>query len=123
MDGEGRVVDSGQAGGESGPAGVVAIFVPPAVFAEMQAVFDAPVVPHVGQEVRGRDLIRVLAGNEVSHVVRDELADGITNFAIDPDSYAAAGEIEDFTDVRRIVDVDPDTAGFTKAPLLLFSVV
>lgn len=85
MDGEGGVVDGRQAGGESGPAGVVAILVPPPIFGEVQAVFDPPMVPHVGQEVRGRDLVGVEAGNEVADVVRDELAGGGANLAIDAD--------------------------------------
>lgn len=85
MDGEGRVVDGGEAGGEPRPAGVVAILVPPPIFGEVQAVFDSPMVPHVGQNVGGRDLVGVEAGNEVAHVVRDELAVGGADFAIDAD--------------------------------------
>jgi len=85
VDGEGRVVDSGEAGGEAGPAGVVAILVPPPIFGEVQAVFDPPVVPHVGQNVCGCDLVGVEAGNEVAHVVRDELAVGGSDLAIDAD--------------------------------------
>lgn len=123
MDGHRRIVEGGQAGGESRSAGMVAVFVPPAVFAKVQAVFDAPMVAHVGQEVGGGDLVRVLAGNEVPHVVRDELAGGIADLAINADRYAAAGQIEDLADVRRVVDVDPDPARFSEAPLLLFSVV
>jgi hypothetical protein len=123
VDGEGRVVDGGEAGGEAGPAGVVTIFVPPPIFAEVQAVFDAPMIPHVRQDVGGRDLVGVEAGDEVPHVVRDELAAGGADLAIDADRYAAAGEVENLADVRRVVDVDPDAARFTEAPLLLFSVV
>jgi hypothetical protein len=44
-----------------------------------------PMVPHVGQDVRGRDLVRVETGNEVPHVVRNEFAGGGADFAIDAD--------------------------------------
>ncbi len=85
MDGNGRVVDRGKAGGESGPAGMVAIFVPPAIFGKVEAVFDPPMAADVGQEVGRRDLVRVEARNEVPHVVRDELAGGGADFAIHAD--------------------------------------
>lgn len=85
MDGEGRVVDGGEAGGESGPAGVAAILVPPPIFRKVQAVFDSPMVVYVRQDVYGRDLVRIEAGNEVAHVVRDEFASGIADFAIEAD--------------------------------------
>lgn len=123
MDREGRVVDGGEADRESGPAGVVTIFVPPPILGEVQAVFDSPMVPHVGQEVGGRDAVGVEAGDEVPHVVRDEFAFGRADLAIDANRYAAAGEVEDLADVRRVVDVDPNAAGFPKAPFLLFSVL
>jgi len=101
----------------------VAVFVPPPVLAEVQAVLDTPMVPHVGQEVRGRDLVGVEARDEVADVVRDELAGGVSDLAIDADRYAAAGQIEDLAEVIRVVSIDPDAAGFSEAPFLLFSVV
>jgi hypothetical protein len=85
MDGEGRVVDGGEAGGEAGPAGVVAVFVPPPIFGEVQTVFDPPVVPHVPQEVGGGDAVGVEAGDEVADVVRDEFAGARADVAIDAD--------------------------------------
>jgi hypothetical protein len=85
VDGECRVVDGGEAGGESGPAGVVAVFVPPPVLAEVEAVFDPPVIPHVPQDVRGRDAVGVEAGDEVADVVRNEFAVVGADLAIDAD--------------------------------------
>ena len=46
--GHGGVIDGGQAGGQPRPAGVVAIFVPPAVFQEEDAVFNLPMLTHPG---------------------------------------------------------------------------
>ena len=85
MDREGRVVDRREAGGESGPAGVVTIFVPPPILAEMKAVFDAPVVPHVAQNIRSRDAVGIEAGDEVAHVVREKFAGGVADLALDAD--------------------------------------
>jgi hypothetical protein len=85
VDGEGRVVEGGEAGGKAGPPGVVAVFVPPPIFAEVQAVFDPPVVPHVPQEVRGRHAVGVEAGDEVADVVRHEFAGARSDLAIDAD--------------------------------------
>ena len=102
---------------------MVTIFVPPPIFAEVQAVFDAPMIPHVRQDVGGRDLVGVEAGDEVPHVVRDELAGGGADLAIDADCDAAAGEVEDLAEIGRVVQIDPDAAGFPPAPLLLFSVL
>ncbi len=85
VDREGRVVDGGEAGGEAGPPGVVAVFVPPPIFGEVQTVFDPPVVPHVSQEVRGRDAVGVEAGDEVADVVRHQFAGARSDLAIDAD--------------------------------------
>lgn len=85
VDREGRVVEGGEAGGEAGPPGVVAIFVPPPIFGEVQTVFDPPVVSHVPHEVRGGDAVGIKAGDEVADVVRHEFAGARTDLAIDAD--------------------------------------
>lgn len=85
MDRECRVVDCGEAGGEPGPAGVVAILIPPPILDEVQVVLDTPVVPHVSQQVFRRNAAWVEAGDEVADVVRDELAGGGADLAIDAD--------------------------------------
>jgi hypothetical protein len=70
---------------EAGPPGVVAVFVPPPIFGEVQAVFNPPVVPHVPQEVRGRDAVGIEAGDEVADVVRHKFADAGADLAVDAD--------------------------------------
>ena len=82
MDREGGVVDGRQAGGEAGPPGVVAVFVPPPILQEVETVFQPPVVADVPQEVRGGDAIGIEARDEIPHVVRENLAIGSTNHAI-----------------------------------------
>lgn len=77
MEGEGGVVDGREARREAGPAGVVAVLIPPAVLDEVQAVLDPPVAAGVPQQVGGGDLIRVEAAGEVACVTRDEPAAGV----------------------------------------------
>lgn len=59
MDREGGVVQRRHAGRETRPAGVVTIFVPPAIFEEVQAVFDPPVAADMLEEVGRGDLVRI----------------------------------------------------------------
>lgn len=61
MDREGGVVDRRQAGGEAGPPGMVAIFVPPAVLQEVEAVLQPPVIADIAQEVCGGDAVGIEA--------------------------------------------------------------
>lgn len=76
MDGEGRVVDGGEAGGESGPPGVVAVFVPPAILQEVQAIFHTPMVADVPQQVCSGHAVGIQAGHEIPHIVRQNFAVG-----------------------------------------------
>lgn len=65
MDGEGGVVDRRHACRKAWPTGVVAIFVPPAVLQEVQAVFNAPMLANVPQELGCGHLL----GIETAHIV------------------------------------------------------
>ena len=82
MDREGGIVDRGETGGEAGPPGVMAVFVPPAIFQEVQAVFHAPMVADVPQEVRGGNAVGIEARHEIPHIVRQDFATGGANLAI-----------------------------------------
>ena len=118
VDREGGVVDGRQAGGESWPPGVVAIFVPPPIFQEVQAVFHPPVVADVPQQIRGGDAAGIEARHEIPHVVRHSFAGGGPQFTIDAQDYATAGQVECVTHVVGVVQVDPHPAGFFESPLL-----
>lgn len=82
MDREGGVVDRRQAGREAGSPGVVAVFVPPAILQEMEAVFHSPMVADMPQQVRRGDLLGIETGDEIPHVVRQDFAVGSANLAI-----------------------------------------
>lgn len=82
MDREGGVVDRRQAGREAGSPGVVAVFVPPAILQEVETVFHSPMVADVPQQIRRGDLLGIEAGDEIPHVVRENLAVGSANLAI-----------------------------------------
>ena len=83
MDREGGVVQRCQAGRQAGPSRVVTIFVPPAVLQEVQAVFQSPMLADVLQQFRRGDAIRIEAGNEVTHVMREHDAVAGMNDAVD----------------------------------------
>ena len=57
-------------GREARPPRAVAIFVPPPVLQEVQAVFQPPMMADVLQQLCRRDTIGIETGNEVAHVVR-----------------------------------------------------
>jgi hypothetical protein len=82
VDREGGVVDRRQAGREAGSPGVVAVFVPPAILQEVEAVFHSPMVADMPQQVRRGDLLGIETGDEIPHVVRQDFAVGGANLAI-----------------------------------------
>jgi len=107
VDREGGVVDGRQASRETGPPGMVAVLVPPSILQEVETVFQPPVVADVSQEVCCGDAVRIEAGDEVAYVVRENLAVGSANLAINAQCYAAAGQAESFADVVGVLEVDP----------------
>jgi len=72
MDREGGVVDRRHAGRETRSTCVMTIFVPPAVFQEVQAVFNAPVLANVPQEIGGSHLIGIEAAHVVASIVQHD---------------------------------------------------
>jgi hypothetical protein len=82
VDRESRIVDGGEAGGESGPAGVMSVFIPPPIFREVETVFDPPMTAHMSQEVGRRDSVGIETRNEVADVVRYPFADGALYLAV-----------------------------------------
>ena len=74
MNRESRVVDRCHASGETWPTGMVTILVPPAVFQEVQAIFDSPVLANVPQEIGGSDLIGIQAAHIVACIMQNDFA-------------------------------------------------
>ncbi|MEQ9379490.1 MAG: hypothetical protein RJP95_01405 [Pirellulales bacterium] len=103
VDREGGVVDRCHADRQPWPSGVVAVFVPPAVFQEVQAVFDSPVLADVAQEVGSGDLSGIEAAHEVARVMQQDLAILSEQFTINAQRNAATGQVERFTDVLRVI--------------------
>jgi len=62
---------------------MVAILIPPPILQEVEAVLHPPVIADVSQEVRGGDALGIEARDEVSHIVREDLAVGGADFTID----------------------------------------
>jgi hypothetical protein len=111
------VGERGKGLGQARPLGVVTIFVPPAVFDEVKAVFDLPVVANVGLKLGRRDRSRVKAGDEITAFVEENLTVGRTHFAIDTDGNLAMGKVQTLADILGVVQVDPQPAGFVVKPL------
>lgn len=65
---ERNAVELGEPIGDARPACPVAIFVPPTILDEEQAVLDLPMPAHVSQKLRGADPIWVEAGEEVTRI-------------------------------------------------------
>jgi hypothetical protein len=99
----------------------VAIFVPPAILDEMQAVFDLPMSTNVRLKLGGCHQLRIEAGYEVPAFVGKNVPCGRAHFTIDADGNLAMRKIQALADIRGIVQVDPKPACFMVEPL--FSVV
>lgn len=107
VDREGGVVDCSQAGGESGPPGVVAILVPPPILQKVEAVFQPPVIADMPQEVRSGDALGIETRDEISHVVRKDCAVVGANLAVNTQRYAATAPGEPFANVVGVLQVNP----------------
>jgi hypothetical protein len=93
MDADRGVVYGGQQGRETRTTGVVAIFVPPSIFQEMQR-FDPPMATNVTEEVICRDVGGIETGDEVANIVREDLAVAAAHLAIDANCNLAIRELE-----------------------------
>ena len=89
--------------GETGAAGPVAIFVPPAVFQEEDAVLDLPVIANVGQQFLGAHFAGIDAGQEVARVMQTHGAVFSREVAIDAECDLAAGEVQLVANVLGVV--------------------
>lgn len=74
MNGEGGVVNGRHAGRETWPTGVVTILVPPAIFYEVQAVFNSPVLANVPQQIGCGHLIWIKAAHIVARIMQNDFA-------------------------------------------------
>jgi len=115
-DRQGGVGQRGEALGQAGPLGVVAVFVPPAIFDEVEAVFHLPVSANVGVKRGRRDRSRVEAGHEIPALVEENLSLGRTHFAIGTNGNLAVGEFQTFADMLGVIQVDPKPAGLAASP-------
>ena len=103
MDGEGGVADGRHAGREAGPAGVVAILVPPTVLQEVQTVLNPPMLADMPQQVGRSDLIGIEAADVIAHVVHNHASLGRAELAIDAQHNLTAREAECLPDIMSVV--------------------
>ena len=95
----------------------MAVFVPPAIFDEVEAVFDLPVSANVGVKLGRRDHVRVEAGHEIPALVEENLSLGRTHFAIGTDGDLAVGKVQTLADMLGVIQVDPKPTGLAASPL------
>lgn len=82
----------GEGLGQARSFGVVAVFVPPAVFDEVQAVLHLPVVASGTLQSRRGDEGRIKTGDEIVALGEEDLTLGRTHFAIDAHRDLTTGE-------------------------------
>jgi hypothetical protein len=98
--------------GQPGPLGVVTIFVPPAVFDEMKAVFHLPMATNVVLKYTRRDRIGLQAGDKVPAFAGKKLTLRRAHFAIRTNADLATGNVQVLSDMLGVVEVDPKPTRF-----------
>lgn len=82
---------------------MVTIFVPPAVFQEVQAVFNLPMTANITQQISRRNLRRVETGNKITHIMRDNLSTRSAQLAINAQRDLTTRQVERLTNVIGVV--------------------
>ena len=110
-------IEDCQAVCQSWPAGGMSIFIPPAVFEKEVAVFDLPMIANIGQQLGGRDLRWIEAGNKIAAVVRDNVAIGSDHVTVDAQADATARKSQLLADIVRVIQGQPEPAAICQSPL------
>lgn len=105
-----RTVQHGQTVGQAGTTRGVPVLVPPAVFEKEVAIFDLPMIADMGQQLLGRDLRRIEAGQKVTTIMRYDIAIGGQYVAIDAQADPTAGEAQLLADIIGVVQAQPESA-------------
>lgn len=103
MNRDGGVIDGGHQSREPWAAGVMPMFIPPAVFGEMEAIFDPPVVSDVAEKIKGANAIWIETGDEVPRVVKHDFSIVSYQSTIDPHDNFTIWQIERFSNVVGVV--------------------
>ena len=119
--GDSHAVEYRQAISQPRTTSHVPVLIPPAIFEKEVAVLDLPMIADLFQQLCGRDLPGVEAGNKIATVVRDALAVGSDDIAIDAQSTPAARKVQFAANVIRIVQAEPQPATICQDPF--FSIV
>ena len=103
---------------ESGATEIMAVFVPPTVFDEVQRVLDLPMIANQFLKIGRRDIRRVKTRDEVSRVARKKCVRRGEHFAINTHNDLTIRDVQFLAKVVGIVDVRPEFANFD-APFFL----
>ena len=99
----------------------MAVFVPPAILHEVQAIFHLPMPANIGVKLGGRDAARVEAGHEIPAFLEENRTGRRTDFPLRTEEDFALRNVQTLAQILGIAQVEPQSAGFAAAPL--FSVM
>jgi len=102
--------------GDAGAAGPMAVFIPPAIFDEEQAVFNLPMGAHRGQEFARGDTIGIKTGEKITRVGGSHRAVRGDHVPINTQRNLRSGEAQLLTKVTGVVEVEPQSAAIEAAP-------
>ena len=119
QDGEGEICECREDLAEAGAAEIMTVFIPPAVFDEVERVFDLPVVTDDFLKVGRRDVRRVETRDEVARVVRKKRTIRTDHLAIDTHNDLTIRDVQLLAKVLGVVDVAPEFANFDASFFLL----
>lgn len=97
-------------------AGPVAVFVPPAIFGEEEAVFNLPMSADHGEQLGGGDSAGIETGEKVAGVGQQDAAVVGNYVPINTHSDLCPGKRQRFTNVTGVVQVEPQPAAFDGGP-------
>lgn len=94
----------------------MAVFVPPAIFGEEEAVFDLPVITDARQQFGGRYAARIETGEKIARVGQQYLAVIGGHVPINTHSNLRPGKRQRFSNVVDVVQIEPDSAAIDGDP-------
>ena len=102
---------------QAGPLGPMAVFIPPAVFGEVQGILNLPVVADRFQQLDCGYAARITTGEKIARVV---LGDGPIrgdDVAVHAQRKATTGKAQSVTNIVGIFQVEPQPPPIYAAPL------
>ena len=114
---QGRGVEHRQIFGQAGPPSPMPVFVPPAVFGEVQRVLDLPVVANRSQQLVCGYATRIATGEKIARVVKGRGPIRGNDIAVHAQGDATTGKTQPLANVVGVFQVEPQPPPIYAAPL------